>query len=120
MESQPGNFELEGKVKLIEDLRTFDSGFTKREFVITTDERFPQDIKFEVIKDKCALLDDLNTGDTTKVSFNVRGNEFKERYYVNLQAWKIEKKEGASGDASEEPPAFVEEGNLDDMEDAPF
>lgn len=123
MESRPGNFELEGKVKLIEDLRTFDSGFTKREFVITTDERFPQDIKFEVIKDKCALLDDLKPGDTTKVSFNIRGNEFKERYYVNLQAWKLEKKEGASNseeDFEEAPPQVVEEGNLDDMEDAPF
>jgi single-strand DNA-binding protein len=30
------------------------------------------------------------------VSFNLRGNEFNGKYYVNLQAWKIEPLEGAS------------------------
>ena len=35
--------KLIGKVKLILDLQSWDSGFTKREFVITTNEQYPQD-----------------------------------------------------------------------------
>ncbi len=41
-----------GTIKVIEDLKTFPSGFMKREFVITTNDKYPQDIKFEVTKDK--------------------------------------------------------------------
>lgn len=85
--------ELTGKIKLINDTQTFDSGFTKREFVITTHEQYPQDIKLECIKDKTAFLDNFSVGDEISVQFNIRGNEYQGRYYVNLQAWKIDKAE---------------------------
>lgn len=45
-------FEITGKIKKVFDEMVFESGFKKREFVIETDERFPQEIKFEVLKDK--------------------------------------------------------------------
>ena len=72
MESSPSAYELEGKIKVIEDTRSFPSGFTKREFVVTTEERFPQDIKLECIKEKCDLLNEYQPGDVVKVSFNLR------------------------------------------------
>ena len=34
-------YELTGKIKKIFDQQDFASGFYKREFVVTTDERFP-------------------------------------------------------------------------------
>ena len=83
--------QLEGTIKLVNDLQSFDSGFSKREFVITTAEQYPQDVKLEFVKDKCSLLDMYPVGTKAKVSFNVRGNEYNGKYYVNLQAWKIEK-----------------------------
>jgi len=83
--------QLEGTIKLVNDLQSFDSGFSKREFVITTAEQYPQDVKLEFVKDKCSLLDMFPSGTKAKVSFNVRGNEHNGKYYVNLQAWKIEK-----------------------------
>ena len=115
--------KLNGKVKLILDLQSWDSGFTKREFVITTQEQYPQDVKFECIKEKIAQLDGLNNGDEVKVAFNVRGNEYQGKYYVNLQAWKIEKGGAAapSGSAtSNSYPDFVEPETSDDEGDLPF
>jgi hypothetical protein len=47
-------------------------------------------VKFEVVKDKCATLDKYAVGQSVAVSFNVRGNEYQGKYYVSLQAWKIE------------------------------
>jgi len=85
---------MEGKIKVIDFTKTFDSGFTKREFVVTTDEKFPQDIKFELIKDKCDLIDEYSEGNWIKVNFNMKGNEYNDKYYVNLQAWKLEAVEG--------------------------
>jgi hypothetical protein len=82
--------ELNGKIKVIMDVQTFGSGFTKREFVITTEEQYPQDVKFEALKEKTAILDQYSVGDQVKVSFNVRGNEYQGKYYVSLQSWKID------------------------------
>jgi hypothetical protein len=83
------------------DTQTFDSGFAKREFVVTTQEQYPQDIKMEVVKDKCSLLDKFKVGQEVTVSINLRGNEFNGKYYVSLQAWKLE----AGGSA----PAYDED-----------
>ncbi len=83
------SLELKGKIKVINPTETFGSGFTKREFVITTNEQYPQDVKFEVVKDKVALLDNFGTGQELTVHFNVRGNEYGGKYYVSLQAWKL-------------------------------
>jgi hypothetical protein len=81
---------LSGTIKLIDQTQSFPSGFQKREFVITTAEQYPQDVKFEVVKDKCAVLDRYAVGQSVAVSFNCRGQEYNGKYYVNLQAWRIE------------------------------
>lgn len=97
------SYDLTGSVKMVMDQKTFDSGFTKREFVLTTeDDRYPQDIKLECIKDKCSLLDGVEEGQRLKVSFDLRGNEYKGRYYVNLTTWRVEQAEDAP--ASDETP----------------
>ena len=85
------SLELTGNLKVVMDEQVFDSGFKKREFVITTqEEEYPQDIKFELIKDKCSEINKFKVGDSIKVHMNIRGNEYKDKYYVNLQAWRIE------------------------------
>ena len=106
------SLSITGKVKHIFDTQTFDSGFTKREFVVTSQEQYPQDIKFETIKDKTALLDALKEGQEVTVSFNVRGNEFNGKYYVNLQAWRVEagaKSEPTLYEKAAEAPAASED-----------
>lgn len=121
------SFELEGTLKLIYDTQTFASGFAKREFVIETkDDRYPQSIKFECVKEKTAMLDTFELGDTLLVSFDIRGNEFKDKYYVNLNAWKIAKVgEGAAAapPASDGPPAPDDskfDNEPDPTDDIPF
>jgi hypothetical protein len=79
-----------GKIIVINETETFDSGFMKRAFVIETDEQYPQQVKFEMLKEKTALLDNYKVGDSVEVSFNIRGNEYNGKYYVNLQSWKIQ------------------------------
>ena len=106
------DLQLEGTVKVIMDTQTFDSGFQKREFVITTGDKYPQDIKLELLKDKTSLIDSHKVGDALTVNFNVRGNEYNGKYYVSLQAWKIGKAE-ASSELPTPPP--VANTNDDDL-----
>jgi len=84
------SYQIIGTVKLIEDQQTFSSGFCKQEFVVTTEDKYPQDVKLEAVKEKCEDVAKLSIGDRVDVSFNIRGNEYQNRYFVNLQAWKIE------------------------------
>ena len=98
------SFELTGALKVLEEPQTFASGFTKREFVIEVpDGKYPQMVKFESVRDKIDQLNTHSIGDELKVTFDVRGNEYKGRYYVNLNAWKIEST-GGGGDGQGAAP----------------
>lgn len=114
---------MEGQIKVIYDTQTFGSGFQKREFVITTEDKYPQDIKFEFVKDKCTVLDGYEAGTKVKVFFDIRGNEYKERYFVNLNAWKMEKSGGGSAAPGDDRPAHLDDNAAADFvepDDAPF
>jgi len=80
-------YELTGTVSYIGETQAFASGFTKREFVLTTSEKFPQDVSFQVVKDKCDQIN-FKLADEVTVSFNIRGREYNGRYFVNLEAWR--------------------------------
>lgn len=121
----PKPYEATGKIHLINDTQTFASGFTKREFVLeTNDDKYPQLLKFEVVKDGCAKLDRYNIGDIATVSFNVRGNEYNGKYYVSLQAWRIDgqNKDGPPARSANQngatPPSVADGPN--DHDDIPF
>lgn len=103
--------KVEGKIKLVGATQTFDSGFTKRQLVLTTFEQYPQDIAIDFVKDKTSLLDPLQVGESKSVSINIRGNEYNGKYYVNLQGWRVE-------DVAEETPA--QEQPIGNEQDVPF
>ena len=91
-------YELSGKIKLIQEPKTFDSGFTKREMVvIVEDGKYPQEINLEFVQDKVALLDVLQPGQEVTVSFDIRGREYNGRYFNNLQGWKVVTAEDKTG-----------------------
>jgi len=111
-------YELSGTVKEIFEEQTFASGFNKREFVVTSSaDKFPQDIKFECLKDKVELVNKLNKGDKVKVTFDINGREWQGKYFVNLVAWRVEAESGNS--ASDEPPPFDPADEILD-EEPPF
>jgi hypothetical protein len=115
-------YELSGTVKKILDEKTFSSGFNVREFVVTTEaDKFPQDICLQCVKDKVELVNKLKEGDKVKVSFDLRGREWQGKYFVNLNAWKIDYGAGDSGDSgsSDEPPPFDPADEILD-EEPPF
>lgn len=96
-------YTITGKIKKIFEQQDFPSGFYKQEFVVTSDERFPQDIKMDFLKEKVDLLKPYKEGDSVTVHFDLRGREWNDRYFVDLTAWKIEAAEGESAAVAEEP-----------------
>lgn len=122
--------EITGVVKLIFDEQTFASGFNKREIVITdSSDRYPQDIKLEFVKAQVAQMAGIIVGDQVTITYDVRGNEYNGKYYVNLVGWRLnrlgEKRTPppAADPAQEELPDAAKDisGNDDALsEDVPF
>jgi hypothetical protein len=82
---------IKGAIKLINPIKVISDKFSVREFVVTTpDAKYPQDILFQTVNDKMAVLESLGVGQQVEVSYNVRGREFNGKYYNTLDAWKIE------------------------------
>lgn len=83
---------MKGTVKRLFDTWKSDtSEFYKREFVVTTAEQYPSDVKFSALKEKSDQLNGIQEGDQVTVKFDVRGREYNDRYYVDLNAWRVEK-----------------------------
>jgi hypothetical protein len=86
------SYEMKGTVKRLFDVwKSETSEFYKREFVITTAEQYPSDVKFSALKEKSDQLSNIKEGDQVMVKFDVRGREYNDRYYVDLNAWRVEK-----------------------------
>ncbi|MDE3255111.1 MAG: DUF3127 domain-containing protein [Bacteroidota bacterium] len=84
------SLEITGRLIVKMPTQQIKESFKKREFVVETTEQYPQKIKLELTQDKCDILDTYKEGDVLKVSFNLRGSVWQEKYYVNLQAWRIQ------------------------------
>ena len=114
--------KAKGTIKRIFETQTIGAKeFKKREFVLTIAENpdYPQDVKFELIQDKCGLLDDCSIGQELEVEFNLNGREWTNQkgeqvYFNTLQVWRIEK--GASVQSEPEQMPSVAESD----DDLPF
>lgn len=89
------NLSIKGTIKKIYPTQQINDTFKKREFILLTDDKYPQTIKFELTQEKTDLLDDIKKQITATVYFNVRGRDWTNKenktvYFVSLNAWKIE------------------------------
>ncbi|MBI5324174.1 MAG: DUF3127 domain-containing protein [Ignavibacteriae bacterium] len=94
------NYELSGKLVEKFDIQKIGENFQKREFILEiVDSRNGTDytdyIKFQLVKDKCSVLDNFGINEDIKVNFNIRGRKYEKEgrlnYFTSLEAWKLEK-----------------------------
>ena len=65
-------YDLTGKVKVVLDPKTFGSGFTVREFVVTVEDgKFPQEIILQCVQEKVGLLDAVQPGQDVITSYSI-------------------------------------------------
>ena len=71
---------MQVKGKLLEIFETVNvkETFRKREFILEYAENpsYPEYVKFEMIQDKCDLLNDFSQGDEVDVHFNLKGRKW--------------------------------------------
>ena len=64
--------------------------WTKQTFVIDNGNEYNNEICFQLFgEDKIKILEPYNIDDKIEVFFNVSSKEYNNRYYHNIDAWKI-------------------------------
>jgi len=81
---------MKGAIKLINPVKVISDKFSVREFVITTGDKYPQEVIFQTVNDKMDIIAPYGQGQVVTVSFNVRGREYNGKYYNTLDAWKVQ------------------------------
>lgn len=113
------SFEVEGKLHKKFDTENKTSSFQAREFVIeVADGNYPQLVKFQLVQDRCTLIDPFEEGEPIKVHFDLRGREWSGKYFTNLNAWRLEKVVVAAGAGNPQPP-LEEDGAFPSAVDEP-
>lgn len=114
-----------GKLVEIFDVVKIKESFQKREFVIeyATNPKYPELIKFELVQDKCAQLDNFKVGQAVSVDFDLRGRKWTDqkgavKYFTTLQAWRLSPDNGQRGeDSSAGGPPDVDTEDFSDGKD---
>ena len=97
--------------------------WTKQDFIILSEEKFPKMICFTLFGDKTSLLNGLELNSIIDVHFNLESREFNGKYYHNLNAWKIDVVNNESTEYSPAPPQAEGANNQamsDPADDLPF
>jgi hypothetical protein len=124
-------FEITGKVIDISPVNQVSDKFKKREFVIEKKEAggaavFIDYIKFQLIQDKCDLINESYLNEDVRIWFNLKGNKWerdgKINYFTNLDAWEIEKASSSVREQNVPSRTTIEDipPENDELSDLPF
>lgn len=124
---------IQGKLHVKSEIKQVSDKFRKREFVIEYVENpmYPQFISFQLIQDKCELLDAYQPGTMLSIDFNLKGREWTSpqgevKYFNSLDAWRIApaqvEQSATPGNVPPPtpPPDALDVTTMDDTDDLPF
>lgn len=84
------NNQLTGIILEIFQAKAITPKLTKSEFILKTEDQYPQEIKIELVNAKTDLINPYKVGDRVAVDLNIRGQKAKNgQWYNSIQAWKI-------------------------------
>ena len=88
--------QLKGTILKIKDVQVISDKFKKQEVILKqADTEYDADVPIEFTQDKgIELVKGLKVGQNYNISINISGREWKDRHFVSLKAWKVEKLEG--------------------------
>jgi len=90
------DLKITGVITAIFDTQQVSEKFSKREFVIKTNDKYPETIMFQLANNRVDLIDAYAEGQEIEVSFYLKGREWDnpvkgvKQYFNTLDAWKIQ------------------------------
>lgn len=106
--------EVIGRLHEVHPTQQIKENFSKREFIVEISEEtatgmvYSNYATFQLVNNNCSAIDQFQTGDQIKVSFNIRGNRWEKdgnvKYITNLNAWRVERFNANTGVSVPPPP----------------
>lgn len=87
--------QITGTLKLVRPTQQVTEKFSKREFVVLTNEQYAQSIQLELQGQNCDIIDSYAEGQEVECSLNLRGRlwvspQGEEKYFNTIVCWKIQ------------------------------
>ena len=87
--------QILGTIKVIKPIQQVSATFSKREFVIETNEQYVQTIQLELHGDRVDIIDSFAEGQEVECHLNLRGRMWvnpqgEEKYFNTIVCWKIQ------------------------------
>jgi single-strand DNA-binding protein len=102
------SFEIQGKLHKVFPSENKSGGFQAREFVIEVERgQYSQLIKFQLTQERCDLIESYSEGEEIQVSFDLRGREWDGKYFINLNAWRLNRP--SSTEKTDSPKPIVQD-----------
>ena len=120
------SYDITGTIVKIYETETKGESFRVRDFVIKANDggQYDNFVKFQTTQDRTSIVDDYSEGDEIKVHFDLRGRQWQDKYFTNLNAWRVERVGDASRPAvATTAPSFPsadEEPSAEASDDLPF
>lgn len=89
------SYSVKGILKRVGNVETVGANnFTKRLFVIETQDQYPQILEFQLIKDRVDIIKVYKIGEEIEVHFNLKGREWTNntgeiKVFNTLESWKL-------------------------------
>ena len=118
------SLKVTGEINKIFDTESKTDTFQAREFILEVPGNYPQLVKFQLVQDRCGIIDNYSEGNTITVHFDLRGRKWTNpdgevKYFTSLNAWRIEGQEikHQPAPAREPEPASQEQDSPGGSED---
>jgi single-stranded DNA-binding protein len=87
--------QITGIIKVIKPIQQVSATFSKREFVIETQEQYPQTIQLELHGDRVDIVESFTEGQEIECHINLRGRSWtnpqgEEKFFNTIVCWKIQ------------------------------
>jgi hypothetical protein len=98
---------ITGTVHHIGQTEVISEKFSKRLLVVATEDKFDNLLPIQFTKDKTALLDGLQIGQSVSVEYNAGGREWQGKYFASNTGWKLNAGQSAPPQKQSAPPQTV-------------
>ena len=113
--------EQSGTISHIGETESFASGFCKRLVVIEYQSgNYTNHLAAYVMKDRCALLDDMKIGDVAALVCDVKSREYNGKWYTDVNCFAIDAETPAPMQKAGPAPVADAANNDDLMDDDPM
>lgn len=102
--------EVSGKVfRILNEQKGTSAGgkdWVKQDFVIETEDQYPKKIAITAMGDKIVpSVKGLKLGQLVTVHINIESREYQDKWFSNVNAWRIDKLDGNSTPTNELAPS---------------